>query len=166
MSLQIENNIIGICVRLKFENVNYSSEINHADAQTSNTSTGLWFYSRVLLHYYKNSPPISKSWIRAWSREYYTHPVPVVPHQGKIPGAAPAFSALVSPAEKRALAISSWETISVTLEFFESIISQLLHFCGAKTRGVCVGISGAIASRTKFFRGTNKLCRSHGFSWR
>ena len=31
--------MIGICVRLKFENVNYSSEINHADAQT-----GLWFY--------------------------------------------------------------------------------------------------------------------------
>ena len=44
MSLQIWNNIIGICVRLKFENVNYSSEINHAHAQTSNTSTRLWFY--------------------------------------------------------------------------------------------------------------------------
>ena len=44
MSLQIWNNIIGTCVRLKFENVNYSSEINNADAQTSNTSTRLWFY--------------------------------------------------------------------------------------------------------------------------
>ena len=34
----------GIFVGLKFENVNYSSEINHADAQTSNTSTRRWFY--------------------------------------------------------------------------------------------------------------------------
>ena len=34
----------------------------------------------------------------------------------------------------------------MTLEFFESIISQLLYFCGAKTRGVCVGISGAMAN--------------------
>ena len=42
--LRDKNNIIGICVRLKFENVNYSSEINHADVQTSNTSTRLWFY--------------------------------------------------------------------------------------------------------------------------
>ena len=69
-----------------------------------------------------------------------------MPHQVKIPGAAPAFLALVSPAEKRALAIPSWETISVTLEFFESIISQLLYFCGAKTPGVCVGISDAMAN--------------------
>ena len=44
MNLQIKNKIYGICVRLKFENVNYSSEINHADARTSNTSTRLWFY--------------------------------------------------------------------------------------------------------------------------
>ena len=34
----------GIFVGLKFENVNYSSEINHADAHTSNTSTRRWFY--------------------------------------------------------------------------------------------------------------------------
>ena len=34
----------------------------------------------------------------------------------------------------------------MTLEFFESIISQLLYFCGAKTPGVCVGISGAMAN--------------------
>ena len=94
----------------------------------------------------------------------------VMPHQGKIPGAATAFSALVSSAEKRALAIPSWETDNfVTLDFFESIISQLLYFCGAYTRGVCVGISGAMANsdnKQVFFRGSNKLCRSHGFSWR
>ena len=53
---------MGICIRLKFaENVNYSSEINHADAQTSSTST----LALVLSHNYKNPPPISKSWIRA-----------------------------------------------------------------------------------------------------
>ena len=44
MNLQIKNKIYDICVRLKFENVNYSSEINRADARTSNTSTRLWFY--------------------------------------------------------------------------------------------------------------------------
>ena len=52
----------GIFVGLKFENVNYSSEINHADAQTSNTSTRRWFYYIIT----KIHPPISKSWIRAW----------------------------------------------------------------------------------------------------
>ena len=49
-------------------------------------------------------------------------------HQGKIPGAAPAILALVSPAEKRALPILSWETTSVTLLFFNqlSISSYIL----------------------------------------
>ena len=35
--------------------------LNHADAQTSNTSTRLWFYYIIR----KIHPPISKSWIRA-----------------------------------------------------------------------------------------------------
>ena len=54
------NNIIGICVRLKFENVNYAPEINHANAHAS---TRLWFYYIIT----KIHPPISKSWIRACS---------------------------------------------------------------------------------------------------
>ena len=74
------------------------------------------------------------------------HIFPVMPHQGKVPGAAPAFSALVSAAEKKALAIRAGKPFSVTLEFFESIISQLLYFCEAKTRGVCMGISDAMAN--------------------
>ena len=45
---------------------------------------------------------------------------PPLPHrpQGKIPGATVAFSALVSPAEKRAPAIPSWETTSATSVVF------------------------------------------------
>ena len=51
----------------------------------------------------------------------------VMPYQGKIPGASPAFLTLVSSAEKRALAIPSWETISVTLEFLnQSWISSYI----------------------------------------
>ena len=44
-----------------------------------------------------------------------------MPHQQKIPGAAPAFLALVSPAEKRALAILSWETTFVTSLFLNQL---------------------------------------------
>ena len=53
-------------VCLKFENVNYTSDINHADAQTSNTGLKPLNQPLVLLHYYENSPPISKSWILAY----------------------------------------------------------------------------------------------------
>ena len=52
------------------------------------------------------------------------------------------FSALVSRSEKRALAIPSWETISVNHTKFSS------YFCGANKRGVFVGISGAMATVT------------------
>ena len=61
MNLQIFKNIIGICADLKFENVNYSLEINHADADLKHLNQAL-----VLLHYCKNSPLVLKSWIRAW----------------------------------------------------------------------------------------------------
>ena len=54
----------------------------------------------------------------------------------------------------------------MTLEFFESIISQLLYFCGAKTRGVCVGISGTMASsdnEQSFLKGVINYVDPMGF---
>ena len=60
------------------------------------------------------------------------HIFPVMPHQGKIPGTTPAFSALVSPGEKRVLATPSWETISLVSVFFIQSWFSLLYFCQAK----------------------------------
>ena len=64
--------MIGICVRLKFENVNYSSEINHADAQT-----GLWFYYIITkLHPPFQNPGSAPEVIASQrkSRQVYTSP--------------------------------------------------------------------------------------------
>ena len=69
----------------------------------------------------------------ALSRRYYTFPV--MPQQGKIPGVTPAFLALVSPGEKRVLATTRWETISLMSIFFVQSWFSLLHFCRAKVRG-------------------------------
>ena len=57
------------------------------------------------------------------------------------------------------------------ISIFQSIIIQLLYFVELyNTCGVCVGISGAMAdsNNEQDFKigGSNKLCRSQGFSWR
>ena len=54
----------------------------------------------------------------------------------------------------------------MTLEFFKSIISQPLYFCGAKTRGVCLGISGAMANsdnEQRFLEGVINYVDPMGF---
>ena len=62
------------------ENVNYSSEINHADAQTSNTSTRLWFYYIIIKftpHFKILNPRLQSCWkhtlscICDWLRKWH-----------------------------------------------------------------------------------------------
>ena len=80
------------------------------------------------------------------SRQCYTH-IPSYAPPGKNSRCRHCFFGSCFICRERALAIPNWETDNfVTLDFFESIISQLLYFCGAYTRGVCVGISGAMAN--------------------
>ena len=121
-----------------------------------------------------NLPPDSPSFsclrhsLLVLSRQCYTHiPSYAVPRKNsrRLPG---FFNSCFICREKSACDPELGNNFR-DVRIFESIMNQLLYFCGAKTRGVYVGMSGAMANSDNeqdFFRRSNKLCRSHGFSWR